>query len=200
MQMTSAPRRLRRATLTSVFVVVLLMLTSACGDDGVLDAESTTTTNPSSPAPDTTAADTAGEATTTSPPTSASSSVRDLDPCKLLTQEQANELMGRELQPALPADSGDDRRCTYPTPTSGSVAQVELAIGPGAKKFFDIEKELGHEFTPVAGIGDEAEIESGAIFFRVGSTWAALNIVTLDDFALYQPKVEELARQIAAQM
>jgi hypothetical protein len=183
-------RRTRPARIGSALALAAAVTLAACGgddDESVLDAQ-----------PDTTApAATAAPASST---TTAAPARTEFDACELLSQEQADAVMGQSLQTGVPSGPPDDHSCTYTGPPEGSVAQIELFVGPGAKKFLDIDKDLDHEFTPVEGIGDEAEIEEGALFFRVGTTWAAIRIVTLDEWATYQPRVEALAREIAAEM
>jgi hypothetical protein len=100
-----------------------------------------------------------------------------IDPCGLVTKDEADQLTGVTLQPAVRSL----QLCTFPTPTSGTVAQLEVYVGDGAKKFFDIDKvDLGHPFRRVPGVGDEAWAEDGAIFFRARGIWFGLRLTTLD--------------------
>ena len=102
------------------------------------------------------------------------------DPCTLLTQDEADTLAGVKLGAPLP-EGDPPTNCVWPTPLTGSVAQVEVGVGDGAKKFLDIDKDtLGHDFTQVSGIGDEAWQESDTIFVRTGTLWFSLHLVKLD--------------------
>jgi len=100
------------------------------------------------------------------------------DPCSLVTQEEANAIAGTKLQPKQRAE----QLCTFATPTTGPTGQLEVYVGDGAKKYYDIDKlTLGHPFRKVAGVGDEAYIEDGAIFVGAHGTWVGLRLLRLDD-------------------
>lgn len=100
----------------------------------------------------------------------------------------------------MPAGNPPDR-CTWPTPPTGHVGQVEVGLGDGAKKAYDIDnKVLHHEFKTVAGLGDEGYSENAAVFFRVGETWVALNVVRLDDSSRWMPKLIALAKTVAGRL
>jgi len=119
------------------------------------------------------------------------------DPCAVLTPAEVVELAGTVLDPPVAADG----MCTYSGPVTGPLAQVEVYVGPGAEKILEIDRDtLDHLFVPVTGIGDEATSEDGAIFVRVGTTWLAIRLVTLDDPALISPRLETAARAAAARI
>jgi hypothetical protein len=173
---------------------VLVATLTSCGDDSgaLADVPATSSTAPTSAAPAT---------TTTAAPIAPAVTVPE-DPCSLVTQEEADRLAGREVLPPEPAGVGSDSpTCTFPTQVTGSIAQVEVFLGPGAQKYLEIDRDtLGHEFTEVAGIGDEAHQEDGAIFFRVDGVWAALRLTTLDDDPDQVVRLQELARVVAARL
>ncbi|WP_083661021.1 hypothetical protein [Actinophytocola xanthii] len=100
---------------------------------------------------------------------------------------------GVESNPASP-------QCLYAGPTSGPVAQVEVFVGDGAKKFLDIDREHAHEFTEVPGIGEEAHAEDNAIFARVGRTWFAVRLVRLNDPARNAPALVTAATAVAGRL
>ncbi|MEO5842419.1 MAG: hypothetical protein ABIQ73_10350 [Acidimicrobiales bacterium] len=54
--------------------------------------------------------------------------------------------------------------------------------------------QLGHTFTKVSGVGDEAYLEEFTIFTRKGTTWLALHLVRLDDPDPYNTPLNNLAR------
>lgn len=119
------------------------------------------------------------------------------DPCTLLSKADAELLARTPLEDAVPTPNA----CTYTGPVSGPVAQVEVYVGDGAKKMLDIDRDdLGHPFTDVAGIGDEAVLEDGAIFFRVGTVWVAIRLVLLNDPAENVAPLEAAARTAAGRM
>jgi hypothetical protein len=116
-----------------------------------------------------------------------------IDPCKLVTKAEADALARTTLQAGILVE-GEDPSCTYTGPTSGPTAQVEVYAGAGAKKFYDVDVSLSHEFTTVAGIGDEAHLEEFTIFARKGTTWLAIRLVRLDDADQYNEPLKALAR------
>jgi hypothetical protein len=120
------------------------------------------------------------------------------DPCKLITQQQAEAAIGSKLDSAKASGHDTERVCTFTGPTTGPLAQVEVFVGAGAKKFLDIDKQLKHEFSLVTGVGDEATIENGTVFFRKGTTWVALRVTSLEAFTVLRPRMEGLARQAVA--
>jgi hypothetical protein len=123
-----------------------------------------------------------------------------VDPCSLITRAEANAVAGTKTGAPLP--EGDPAtRCVWPTPTSGAIGQVELDVGDGAKKAYDIDATvLKHSFKPVAGLGDEAYVEDGSVFFRKGDTWVGIHIVRLDDSKTWTPKLIALAMTVAGQI
>jgi hypothetical protein len=77
---------------------------------------------------------------------------------------------------------------------------VEVFVGDGAKKFLDIERELGHELWPLPGIGDEAYAEDGAVFVNTAGGWVSIRLVLLNDPAENRTPLEELARTVAGRI
>ena len=128
-------------------------------------------------------------------PTTAPANVK---PCELLPQAEAEQLAGTPLQPGAQAgDQSETITCTYgPLPT-GRTAQVELYVGIGVKKFYDIDVKLGHKFWPIAGLGDEAYAEDNTVFFRKSTTWVGIRLTLLNDPAENRAPLEALARTVA---
>ncbi len=119
-----------------------------------------------------------------------------IDPCGLVTKDEADQLTGVTLQPAVRSL----QLCTFPTPTSGTVAQLEIYVGDGAKKFFDIDKiDLGHEFHRVPGVGDQAWEEDGAIFVQARGIWFGLRLTRLDEVDT-APALAQLAATVAGRL
>jgi hypothetical protein len=151
---------------TAVGVSFLVVVAGACGGSSK-PAASTATQPPATTAP----------ASTT--PTTAKA-VTNPDPCTLVTQAEAEKLAETPLMPAVKAGSGDQLLCQYGGPTTGPTAQVEIFSGPGEKKSLDIDRGLGHAFTTLPGVGDEAYLEADNLFLRKGTVWAGVNVVLLD--------------------
>jgi hypothetical protein len=122
------------------------------------------------------------------------------DPCKLLTQAEADQLAGIKLQGPLP-EGDPPTNCAWPTPLTGPVAQVEVGVGDGAKKFLDTDKDvLAHDFAQVSGLGDEAWVEDDTVFVRVGDLWFSLHLVGYAGTSAYRPKLEALAKTIIGRL
>jgi hypothetical protein len=125
-----------------------------------------------------------GAAASSAPPTIRTGPLTDPDPCTLLTQDEANQLAGRTLQPGVASGpSGAPTMCQFTSdPDEPGVAQVTVQVGDGVKKYLDIDKDtLGHTFTQVSDLGDEAWQEDDAIFVRHGDTWIGITLVLLND-------------------
>ncbi|MEO8697015.1 MAG: hypothetical protein ABI658_26135 [Acidimicrobiales bacterium] len=116
-----------------------------------------------------------------------------IDPCKVVTRDEAETLARTTLQAGVLVE-GEDPSCTYSGLPNGPTAQVEIFAGDGAKKYYDIDVQLGHQFTTVAGLGDEAHLEEFTIFTRKGTTWLAIHLVRLDDPDPYNTPLTNLAR------
>lgn len=122
------------------------------------------------------------------------------DPCSLLTQAEADQLAGLKLRDPLP-EGDPPTNCVWPAPLTGSVAQVEVGVGDGAKKFLDTDKDvLQHDFARVPGLGDEAWVEDDTVFVRVGELWFSLHLVGYAGTSEYRPKLEALAKTIIGRL
>ncbi|WP_073952815.1 DUF3558 family protein [Streptomyces kebangsaanensis] len=119
-----------------------------------------------------------------------------VDPCTLVTKQEAEKLAGTALNPATPVQE----TCTYTGPVTGPTAQVEIFVGDGAKKYLDIERGLGHTLRPLAGVGDEAYAEDEAVFLRRSDRWVSIRLVRLNDPAENRTPLEELARKVATRI
>jgi hypothetical protein len=176
-------RSFTRLTLV-VFAVATL---AACGG-GSKNASGTTTT-------------VAGTTPTTEAATTTPTTATALNACEVVTKDQADALMQTTLLDGLHSSTADVESCTYPGDPTGPTAQFEIFIGAGAKKFYDDDAiTLHHTFTDVPGIGDEAHEEDFVLFFRKGTTWVALRVTSLDDFAKFKPGLEALAKDVAAKV
>lgn len=115
------------------------------------------------------------------------------DPCSLISQDEADTLAGTPLDP--PAAAAES--CTYSGPVSGPLGQVEVYVGDGAKKFLDVERDLGHELRPLDGVGDEAYAGEETTFVRRGFLWVAIHLVRLNDPAENAGPLEDIIRAVA---
>jgi hypothetical protein len=167
---------MRTAMLGSAAVLATALVGCAGSTDGTPQPRASTVTVTASAAPS--AADPFDSAGPTAEGSVGPANPASIDPCSVVTKDEADQLAGTTLQPAQRAE----QLCTFATPTSGSVGQLEVYVGDGAKKYFDIDKiNLGHPFHRVPGVGDEAWEEDGAIFFSHGGIWFGLRLLRLDD-------------------
>jgi hypothetical protein len=120
-----------------------------------------------------------------------------LDACAILPQKDAERIAATPLETGQPGNPLNPS-CSYNGPITGPLAQVQIFIGDGAKKTYDIDVELKHEFKDVAGIGDEAHQENNAIFVRKGTTWVAIELVRLNDPAENVKALQDAAKKVVA--
>ncbi|MER7443068.1 hypothetical protein [Micromonospora avicenniae] len=128
-----------------------------------------------------------------SPTTQAPAAV---DACALVTKKEAEELAGTKLDDAVPVRES----CTYTAPAGGPTAQVEVFVGDGAKKYLDIERELGHELRPLAGVGDETYVSFEAAFVNRSGLWVAVRLVRLNDPEENREPLERIAGTVAGRI
>jgi hypothetical protein len=172
--------------------VVLVALTAvalgACGssDDSAPKA-----------APAVTVASTAASEASTTTSEAAPPTTTLPDPCQLVSKADAVQLAGTALDDGVKAGTSDNMSCTYVGPPDGPTAQVEFFVGDGAKKFLDVDRDLGHTIDPLPGVGDEAYIEEFTLFFRTGTQWNVLRLTRLDDFPPYRQPMIDLATKVA---
>jgi hypothetical protein len=173
--------------LVRIGLPLLAIALGACGSSSKPSTSSTSTE------PTTTA--------TTEATTSTTAVAAIPDACTLVTKAQAEAAIGTALQVGIQVANADVNSCTYPGDPNGPTAQVEVFVGPGAKKYYDDDNDvLHHTFTDVPGLGDEAHEEDYAVFFRKGSTWVALRLTSLDEFSTFKARLESLATNVAAQI
>ncbi len=124
-----------------------------------------------------------------------------LEPCKVLTHAEAEKLAQTPLDKGVVGADLESPSCTYNGPTTGPSAQVGLVVGPGAKKYFEIDKSLGKR-PRLEGLADEAYTyaESYRVYFRKDSTWVVMSLVRLEDHPYYMKTLVSLAHTVAARL
>ncbi|KAB1906556.1 hypothetical protein F8279_13920 [Micromonospora sp. AMSO1212t] len=177
-------RRLVALALTAT----LLTASAGCGDD---EPPAAGGAPPGAGAP---VAEPTGEA----PAEPSAGPVDDAAPqaCTLVSKADAERLAGTALDEPVVAGQS----CTYTGPVTGPTAQVEVFVGDGAKKYLDIERQLGHEIRELAGTADEALLTAEAFFLRKGELWVAVRLVRLNDPQENRAPLERLARTVAGRM
>jgi hypothetical protein len=176
----------QRLALAGLAVATAVVL-SGCGGSGD-DAAKASGGEP--------AATTEGPAATEAPAaeeSSAAPAASTVDPCALVTKQDADKLAGTPVADAVKVRE----TCSYTAPPTGPTGQVEVYVGDGAKKILDIDRELGHEFRQIAGVGDECYAEDGAVFINKSGVWVAIQLVRLNDPAENRKPLEEIARKAA---
>ncbi|WP_202449727.1 MULTISPECIES: hypothetical protein [unclassified Streptomyces] len=131
-----------------------------------------------------------------SPTEPSASPVAAGDPCGIVSQEEAETLADSKLNPAAPLDE----TCTYTGLASGPSAQVEVYVGDSARSYLDAERGIGHELSPLSGIGEEAYLEDGSVFFRTSEQWISIRLVRSVPPAETRKPLEDLARTVAARL
>jgi hypothetical protein len=121
--------------------------------------------------------------------------------CELLTLEEAQAIVGTTLSPGVEGPASDPS-CSYePDPGAGRTAQVRVITGEDATNTYRLDHDqLEHRFTDVPGVGDEAHQEDSAIFFRAGSTWAGITVVTLEDVSTVVRPLQDAARTVVSRL
>jgi hypothetical protein len=122
-----------------------------------------------------------------------------VDACAILDQQAAEKIAQTPLETGVPGNPVEPS-CMYTGPVTGPTAQVQIFIGDGAKKTYDIDVALKHAFVPVPGLADEAYLESNAIFFRKGTTWVAIELVRLNDPKANEQPLIDAATAVAASL
>ena len=180
------PRRALRVDLLTLAAATLALAGCASTVAGTpaIPPETVTATVTVTAAPAGSAASSPIGATSSAAPAIRTDPLTTPDPCTLLTLDEAGQLAGRTLQTGVASGpAGTPTMCQFTSdPNEPGVAQVTVQVGDGVKKYLDIDKDtLGHPFTQVDDLGDEAWQEDDAIFVRHGSLWIAITLVLLND-------------------
>jgi hypothetical protein len=192
--------------LTPLLLAAVLMLVGGCSSAKPASppraAESSVTTNrvpataaqvatqaPGSPATAAAATKVASSATS-APPTQSGGqpAARRIDPCSLVTQQEAEAGAGKPLGPGQSRSRGDLSRggtaiCQYNTADGKSWVEVDVLQGTSARSSYDLEQEsVGKGATrEVPGLGDRAFItdSQGIMFVLKGDLLLSFTIVPL---------------------
>ena len=103
------------------------------------------------------------------------------DACTLITRAEAQRILGVKLQP------GDDTKanaadgvasCNYNAPVTGPSGSLGVYAQTGMPDALTTDRNLGHRFRTVPGIGDQAfeEPDNGSVFVRKGALWVFVNV------------------------
>jgi hypothetical protein len=170
------PRHGRGFPVRAFLVLVMVVTVAACGGGAALPSSGAVQTTQPTGTAASAQPSAAGSVEPSATEPLAQPTVGTIDPCSLITQDEADGMVNSKLLDPLPQGE-PPVRCVWPTPLEGPTAQVEIDVGDGAKKFLDVEKLLEHQLDPVPGLGDEAVIENDTLFFRKGDLWLAIHVV-----------------------
>lgn len=123
-----------------------------------------------------------GNGTSADPPThSAAPAAAVPDACTLITRTEAQKLLGIKLQPGADTKAGAAdgvASCNYNAPVTGPSGQLGVYVQNGEPDALKTDRNLGHVFRTVAGIGDQTleEPDNGSIFAHRGNLWVFVNV------------------------
>jgi hypothetical protein len=131
--------------------------------------------------------------------------VARVDPCTLLTMEEAEAIVRVKLDRPAPVNLGSARpSCTFHGFPTGPVAKVDVMVGGGAEALLATDRRLNEAdpdaFSPVEELGDEAYIRRSAVYFRQGDTWTVVAAVRLIDEAMLREPLIAAGRAVAARL
>lgn len=118
-----------------------------------------------------------------------------IDPCALVTQEEAEAIVKLRLDTPQSFNLGSVRpSCVYPGFPAGPVAKVDVAIGEGAQTLVATDRRLNERdpdaFTAIDDLGDEGWLRRSTVYFRRGENWIVVGAVRLiDETLLHEPLV-----------
>jgi hypothetical protein len=119
-----------------------------------------------------------------------------INPCELVTKEEAEAILGIPVEEAREATGSETRSCTYHAPVTGPVGKVDVYVGQGAANILGVNRDLlSHGFTEVDNLGDEAYEKPFEFYFRRDHLWFFIGVVRLVPADQIQDAVEEAARR-----
>lgn len=196
--------RRRRALLgapVAPVAALLVLALAGCQDPGSdagdkASAPAGSATAGGAAAPGTSQSDGQSSAPASSSATSSATSAAD-NPCALVNQTEADQLAGMSLGPGkVIADT-----CTYTAPPSGPTGQVEVFAGESGANYYDAEHQIhGDRLKPLKDVGDEAYLEDGSVFLRVGEEWVSIRLVRTEDSQQNDRPLTDLARTVATRL
>ena len=115
-------------------------------------------------------------------PTSSTASAPAIpDACTLITRTEAEKILGIKLQPGADTRAGAAdgvASCNYNAPVTGPSGSLGVFAQTGTPDALTTDRNLGHRFRTVAGIGDQTleEPDNGSIFVRKGALWVFIDV------------------------
>ncbi|MDQ6875718.1 MAG: hypothetical protein M3042_11745 [Actinomycetota bacterium] len=100
------------------------------------------------------------------------------DACTLLSRAEAQAVA------AVPLQAGQDTRaasadntasCTYNAPVTGSSGSITVFVQVQTPDALTTDRNLGHKFDTVPGIGDQTLLEANNVFVHKGQLWMVIS-------------------------
>src|ERR1700730_3200574 len=125
------------------------------------------------------------------------------DPCKLITKDEAEAILGEPVRDPEPGDIGGNKICDYQTiKVHGGVLpySIHIAITPEQQQVWDAGKKLhagAKELRPVAGLGDDAYFLLDDLEILSKQRSIAINVMKNIDRPDHAKAVEEAEKMVA---
>ena len=124
-----------------------------------------------------------------------------IDPCDLVTREEAEAIVRASLLDARANNVGSDRpSCTYGADPAGTTAQVQVFVGEGADSLIATHRRLGGDQIEVEELGEGAFLRHSTLHFHASGVPVVLSVVRLVDAKTLHPAMIAAARTIAQRM
>jgi len=158
----------KNASRVGGVAAAMLVVTLAACSSGTPKANPTPPATPATTAP----APSTPPATAPAPGGGSSTASTPLDPCKLVTQQDASTLTGVSFGPGKLETESGSKRCVYGANTHNvfevflaQAASVDEAKGYAAQLRSEFEAQLGGKLSigKLSGVGDDAEQLSGSL-------------------------------------
>ncbi len=121
--------------------------------------------------------------------TSATKRPTPIDPCQLLTQEEAAAAINEQVNAPTREDNNPDLLCSYANNATNHSVSVTSVIGKSAKKEFKAANDIVAHDMSVNDLGDSAFIsKTRAIYVLAGNSYFVIKIK--DDSPQALPKIE----------
>lgn len=124
-----------------------------------------------------------------------------IDPCSLVTREEAEAIVRASLLEARANNVGSDRpSCTYGADPAGTTAQVQVFVGEGADSLIATHRRLGGDLIEVEELGEGAFLRHSTLHFHPAGVAVVLSVVRLVDAKTLHPAMIAAGRTIAQRM
>jgi hypothetical protein len=134
------------------------------------------------------------------PPAAPTIDLASVDPCELVTKEEAEVILGLGVDEPTRRELTDTRTCTYYAPPTGPVGKVDVFVGQGAENVLNFNRDLlSHEFTEITDIdADEAYEKPFEYYIRKADLWVVILVVRIVPAEQVQDRIGLAARRAAS--